>query len=228
MRWRIVATLAFALWAGLAARDARADAAAEDFARTGPFLRLGAAVGFENSSQLDRANALLPVLVARVLPGGATLGEAALDVEPLLGVSIGAGYRVHPRLALEGAFDWAEGDLSLDLIVSTLLGGTQSLRLPLGTLRVWSVTGDLKGYLLTGRIQPYAVVGLGAMQWTLGERTTGIAADATSFAPRLGGGFDVYLTRAILLNLDAGYLLGTGDLDGEDAIMLRLGVGGRF
>jgi opacity protein-like surface antigen len=205
----------------------------EDLGRRGLSLRAGAAVGFESSGALDQINAVLPaVLNANLppgLPAGTVVTEARVDVDALIGVSLGVGYRWHPRFATDLAFDWARGDSDLDVTVVAPVQGVSTVQARFGTFTIWTLTGDLKGYLFTGRIQPYGVVGLGVMRQELGDFAGGAAdVSRTGFAPRFGGGIDVYLTRAVLLNLDAGYLLGTGDLDGENATTIRLGIGGRF
>ena len=215
------------------AQGARADA--PDFARPGPELRAGVTLGFENSRTLELVNSvLLPQLNAILptipnLPPGTTVTSAEIDLSTMAGVSLAAGYRAHPRLGFEGAFEWARGDLELSLGLSAPSFGASSSTQPIGEWDLWAVSANVKAYALTGRVQPYALFGLGVMGQELADTVgAGLAASLTAFLPRFGGGADVYLTEHLLLDANVQYLLGTGDLDGEDLILLRLALGYRF
>ena len=174
------------------AQDETGDA--PDYARRGFYVRAGAAVGFEDS----------------VPP------SSPADIDSMVGASFGVGYRAHPRLGIEGAFDWVRGD-----VMNRANGVT------VGSWELWAITADLKGYLATGIIQPYGAIGLGVQRQTVSIVLLQPGSEV-AFAPRFGGGIDVYLTESVGLNLDAGYLLGTGGLDNANAVTLRVGVIGRF
>lgn len=174
------------------AQDQTGDA--PDYARRGFYLRAGAAVGFEDS----------------VPP------SSPADVDSMVGASFGIGYRAHPRLGIEGSFDWMRGD-----VMNRANGVT------VGSWELWVLTADLKGYLATGIIQPYGAIGLGVQRQTVSIVLLQPGSEV-AFAPRFGGGIDVYLTDSVGLNLDAGYLLGTGGLDNANAVTLQVGVIARF
>ena len=218
----------------LAPTVSEADAARDDFARPGLSVRAGASLGFESSDDLAEVNSLLlPTLIALgPIPGappGTTIEAARIEARTLAGVSLGFGYRLHPNLALEAAFDWMRGDLDLDLTISAPLFGRVSQTVNMGKWELWTVTSDLKLFALTGRLQPYALVGAGVMGQKLSDTLgAGISESQTAFVPRFGGGLDLYLTKNVLLEAEAAYLLSTGDLDGNDFITLRLGLGFRF
>lgn len=194
------------------ATTARPDGEPAEYARAGAYLRFGPAIGFERSKLLADLNARI---------------SAQVEVDPLLGASLGLGWRLHPRLAVEGAFDWMRGRIDFTLPDRSPVPGT----LDIGTWTTWRLSADVKGYVATGIVQPYAAVGLGVMRQTRQVTEPAFAARSgteTGFAPRFGGGLDVHLMRHVALNVDAGYLLGTGDLDGADSTSLRVGVVGRY
>jgi opacity protein-like surface antigen len=137
------------------------------------------------------------------------------DIGTSLGFELRGGYRVLKYFAAEGQIDFLSGfrlrtgdpdvgDLEID-----------------GTV----FTANAKGYLPFERFQPYGLVGLGGMYarvrtaeavgticspgfygwWCSG--VYGQLEDGADFVARLGGGFDIFLTENIAINLDASYLL---------------------
>jgi hypothetical protein len=116
--------------------------AENEFDRSGLYVRGGVAAGYDVQSLV-------------------TLASSA-------GVGGAVGYRLHPRLAVEGQFEWL---------------GTQ----PLTTFSRWDFTGNAKAFLATGRFQPYFVAGMGYAN----------VAGVGSFLVRAGGGMDVYITENI-------------------------------
>ena len=205
------------------------------FARTGFQLRAGAAFAFEDSQALSDLNAsVLAALNANppaFVPPGTTFDVASLSADPAIGFTLGASQRFHPRFAAGVSYDWMRGDVAFQL-TATLPGqlGGRTVTQNVGTWTVWTATGDLRGYLFTNRIQPYGAIGLGAMGQTFVSTNARLAAgsDRTAFLPRFGGGVDIYLADVALINVDVGYLLGTGALDDSNAVSIRLGVAARF
>jgi opacity protein-like surface antigen len=141
------------------------------------------------------------------LPGDA-------DVEEPLGLNARAGYRMHPHLAAEGEFEWlSEADVEIS-------------GFDVGTIEAWTLTANGKAYPLTGRVQPFALIGLGAM---LAEAEGGGGSEVESgFAARFGAGVDVYITRNFLAAFDVSYVLPTGDLEDFDYVSIGWGLGYRF
>jgi opacity protein-like surface antigen len=205
------------------------------FARTGFQLRAGAAFAFEDSQALrDLNTSVLAALNANpppFVPPGTTFEVARLSADPAIGFTLGASQRFHPRFAAGVSYDWMRGDVEFQL-TATLPAqlGTRTVTQDVGTWTVWTVTGDLRGYLFTNRIQPYGAIGLGAMgqEFVSTHARAAAASDRTAFLPRFGGGVDIYLADAALINVDVGYLLGTGALDDANAVSIRLGVAARF
>jgi hypothetical protein len=128
--------------------------AENEFDRQGLYVRGGAASGFDVSTLL-------------VSSSGVGVGGAV-------------GYRLHPRLAVEGQFEWL-GD-------QTFGGFFQVSR--------WDFTGNAKAFLATGRFQPYFVAGMGY------ANVNGFG----SYLVRAGGGLDVYITRNVGLYIEAAYM----------------------
>jgi opacity protein-like surface antigen len=141
------------------------------------------------------------------------LSGVPVDVDPSLGLNARAGYRFHPHFAVEGHYEWTSG---FDVGAS---GGPDVLE-----LEGHAFTADAKGYLTTGRWQPFALVGLGFLYGELSDKVgAGFSADETAFAARFGAGFDTYLTENLAVTLDASYVVPTDDLDGFDYVSFGWG-----
>jgi len=127
---------------------------------------------------------------------------AAADQSDFIGYGFRAGYRLHPNVAAEMSFErYTEADL--DVLGTSVLD-----------IDGWSITANAKGYPLTGRFQPYGLLGLGALYLNAEDQLgLGFSDDQAAFALRFGGGVDAYVTKNIVLNVEASYLLPTGDLD---------------
>jgi opacity protein-like surface antigen len=140
-----------------------------------------------------------------------------VDVEVPPGLDARVGYRFHPRLAGEVQFQWfPKADIEF--------ADVKAMKLETLTL-----TGNAKGYLLTGRVQPFLLVGVGLMHFDAKDKLgLGLRAKGEGFAARFGGGVDVYLNRNFLLALDTSYVLPTGDVDGLDHVSFSLGLQYRF
>jgi opacity protein-like surface antigen len=143
---------------------------------------------------------------------------SGFDVDDPLGLNARAGYRFHPHIAGELEFEWLS---EADIDVSGF--GTAA------TIESFAFTANGKLYPLTGRFQPFGLIGLGLLSSEL-EDEVGIGAevDETEFAMRFGAGLDIYITRNFLGSLDFSYVLPTGDLDEVDYIRFGWGFGYRF
>lgn len=139
-----------------------------------------------------------------------------LDYNPAYGFNVWGGYRFHPNFA---------GELQLEYLNGFELQGLSPLDV---SSEIVTFTGNLKAYLLTGRWQPFALVGVGVNWHELDDGFTGVSEDWTDFAARFGGGIDCYLTESISLGVNAAYILPTGDLDGADYISVVAGAQYRF
>jgi hypothetical protein len=127
-----------------------------------------------------------------------------------------------------GGFDtqWTGGDL-----------GTGS-----DDIDIYAVTADIKGYLLTGRYQPYLLLGGGTLvtdtsvtnptgSLSFGQPRTRPVTQSRVFADfvlRFGGGIDVYATDHVVVNIGASYLLPAGEVNGVDLFTAGGGIEYRF
>jgi len=147
------------------------------------------------------------------------LGEAFDDNSSVdgLGVNGRLGYRCHSRYAAEVQAEWLDAD------------GIHGDRLN-GSAELLTVTANAKGYLLTGRYQPYVLVGGGAMTGKFRGRTAKGVVDETetALALRFGAGIDLYATRHVLGSLEVGYVLPFNDLSSVDYLWFGWGLQYRF
>ena len=120
------------------------------------------------------------------------------------------GARITPHFALEAHYEWMDD-------FETSIDGIE-----VAETRTQAMTGDVKGYLSTGRVQPYLSVGLGFLSAKSDDPVTTFQKTDTDFAARFGGGVDFYLNESFGLSIDSSYVVPTGDV--ED---LLLAVDGR-
>lgn len=182
------------------------DTNASDYARPGFYL----GIGVEGASYTKLADDLENALAA--------LGYVAtIDTDIGAGFNLYGGYRTHPNFALEAEFE---------MIPSTDL---DAFGIKFADLEAWAFTGNLKMLALTGKIQPFGVVGVGVFHGKLEDsRGVGIGASGSGFAARFGGGVDLYSTEKIALSARATYVLPTGDVEGLDYVSFGAGVQYRF
>ena len=148
-------------------------------------------------------------------------GVAALEdfkdqgsVDDSLGLDLRAGVRLHPHFATELAFQWIEGfDVSN--------GGN------LNEIEIWTLTGNVKAYLLTGQVQPFAMLGMGVME-SEKELIGGLVREDTVFVARLGGGLDFYASKNVVLVLEASYVLPAPSIEELKYLSLSWGFQYRF
>jgi len=148
--------------------------------------------------------------------------SGVLDSNNPVGLGVRVGYRFHPHLAAEIELQWYS-DMKIDFLVND--DTTKLLKLESLTL-----TGNVKGYLLTGRIQPFVVAGAGLMHFNAEDRLNlGIVkSKGDAFAGRFGVGIDFYINKNIVVVTEGGYVLPTGDADGLDYVFWSVGLQYRF
>lgn len=233
-------SLLFALVSGVlvltsASFASAADVDHEDYQRPGFYLLAAAAIGFENSEDLDDANDELDdVLDAFIqfeidsgnLPIGTT-GDGKLDADVMAGVNIAGGYRINPRVAVEGEFEWAKGDIDLEITLRPPGFEDFNDSTKFAEFSYWLLTANAKVFAFTGFIQPFALVGVGVMGQKL-EVDGAPDQDDTGAGFRFGGGADVYITRNIAVSTDFTYVLTAGDVKDNDVMSLNAGLLWRF
>jgi opacity protein-like surface antigen len=244
----------------------------EGYDRRGIYLGLSgsyARQNFSDSSVVDLVGGELQENL-RLLRGTPTKGNASTTPPADLGVytfglddvdddAFGymgrAGYRCHPyfstELQFEGLADF-DGSITEDE-APPANDVARKFDLELESL---VFTTNVKGHLLTGRTQPFVLVGMGFMRMESKARDTTpasnprpttpvssakckpnladpcLAAQASDitveFAMRFGGGLDFYLTEGVVMSAEASYLMPTGSLDGLDYYVFSLGLQYRF
>lgn len=232
----MVRTLALLLAIAFLAPAAGSAEEDETLARTGPYAGFGVVLGvdaFENvKDDVARNLARRPTCTNNVMATTRCvhrpLGPVPVDLGATGGLDGWIGYRVHPYLAVEAQAEWMSllGFKSNEQILGN--GLSRNLKLDIDTL---VVTANLKPYFLTGRIQPFALVGAGIMLEELGVRYDGFNDNEHhgDFAMRFGGGADYYATENVVLSIKGGYVLGFGTVADRDYVSVgMLGLSYRF
>jgi opacity protein-like surface antigen len=131
------------------------------------------------------------------------------------GADFRVGYRAHERAAAELQWEWTDR-------FDESIGGvtTREFR------DNWTLTLNGKVFALTGRWQPYALVGFG-LYHVNEEFETGPRADTDDHqndgVGRFGVGVDLYGDETIAINLEAAYVKGFGSLDDLDYVSFGWG-----
>ncbi len=216
--------------------------AQEDYARSGFYLGVAGSTGIftKLDDQLGYTREqCLPALVKSdpqlpyfdiLEPCPPEINEnVPIKADASLGVHARAGYRFHPRLAADAHIEYLAGS---EIAADTFRWQTDIVK-----MSVLTVTADLKGYLLTGMVQPFLIVGAGWMK-TYGKDTRinpavefgsdqgnptnpntripmadEIDVDDSGFVGRFGGGLDIYVTRHVSIGAGASYVLPFGSWD---------------
>ena len=187
-----VSLLAFAL-AGPAHSES-----GPDYGKTGPYVGLGFAMGFENFSGLG-------------------IGDF-VSFDPAYGFDAWGGYRFHPNFSTELQLEYLNG-YHTDVFAPLSASG-QSV----------TFTGNLKYYILTGRIQPFLLAGVGLGWQSFDLNGVGNLESASGLAGRLGGGLDFYLTENIALQASTSYVFVRYGLNllGQQGDYVSLNLGAQF
>ena len=130
--------------------------------------------------------------------------------------NIRVGYRGNQWFALEAEFEWIQ-----EFEASSGGGERVEARTIIGGV-------NAKVYPMTGRFQPYGLVGVNGMNVRLEHRPTGLDVNGTDFAFRFGMGLDIYATRNIVVGLEGTYVWGVGDVLERDYGTIGGGILYRF
>ena len=140
-----------------------------------------------------------------------------VGVDDSPGFRVLGGYRAYPNFAAELDVDYLHG---FDVHVAEYGGAS---------VRGVATTLNGKGYLATGRVQPYGVAGLGGLYVAgLDSSLHDLLGLDHGFLGRFGGGLDVYATEHVVLNAEATYDLPTGDVASLRVVPVTLGAQYRF
>lgn len=134
------------------------------------------------------------------------------------GVKLLGGYRAHPRFGAELDVDYLHG-----FAVHDRRFGASS------RVRGVATTLDGKGYLATGRVQPYGVAGVGGLYVTgLDASLQNLLGSHGGLVTRFGGGMDLYATDHVVVNAEATYDLGAGNVSSLRFVPVTLDAQYRF
>lgn len=144
-------------------------------------------------------------------------GAPAFEVTDGMSGDITVGYRIHERVAVDGQFTF------------TGLGDVKVNDRTISQFEHYALTVNSRIYLLTGRIQPYAVGGIGFQTAEIDTKfIAAVKHRSTGVAFRVGGGVDFYVTDRFAFTTAATYLVGLGSVDAFDTLQGRAGVMFRF
>jgi opacity protein-like surface antigen len=224
MRW-LVAGVALAAFTALAPQPARAsdeeeasetaeagagEAAAEESETEGesPGDEEGAESGGYGGTGIYSTHHALFALANITRDGGASNNDT-------LGADFRIGYRAHARAAAELQFEWTDR-------FNESIGGVTTRQFHDN----WTLTLNGKLFALTGRWQPYALVGFGA--YHVNEKITagpsiGDRSHDNDGVGRFGAGIDLYGDETIAINLEAAYVKGFGGLIEHDYVSFGWG-----
>ena len=124
------------------------------------------------------------------------------------GIALRGGFRFLDRFALEVGYDYSD-DFEFDNDIDV-------------SLQAFTVNG--KFYPLTGRFQPYGLVGAGLLDGEINE----VDFDETSTFYRAGIGIEAYIVRWLPVFFEVDYKVPGGDLDELNYSTTQLGVLFRF
>lgn len=148
------------------------------YAREGTYLGLGAQFALENFDKDPPVN----------VPGSST----DLSADDGGGIEMRVGYRLHSRIAAEALFQYYWGFEVRDK-AGDLAGQNDKFD-------GWTLTANAKLYPLLGRIQPYALAGVGGIVFN--EKK----GHDSGFVARLGGGVDLYISDRVVVDVEIAYL----------------------
>lgn len=189
----------------------------DDYERAGWFggVRIGSATEFVDEGREEKSvRDAFATDVKFVMDSGNTSA----------GFGLVAGRRCNDRFSVEINIEWV--DKFSGKIIRTDNGKVAAKV----TFAPITGTVNLKGYLLTGRYQPYGLFGVGLMAIDSVTKTETLASEQTTglVALRFGAGIDYYLTRNWVLNAELDYIYSATDIQTLDYLSLGFGVSYRF
>jgi opacity protein-like surface antigen len=170
---------------------------APDYAAVGPYLGIGGNYAIQNFQDHGPGN----------------VGNSA-------GFHVRGGYRVHPYVAVEALYEYFSEFDNDGRAKFSNLDQTDHYD-------GWAVTANVKGYMLTGRWQPYALLGLGYVDIN-GHNVVDKSGPGNGFEMRFGLGMDACITEHVAIGPEVAYVLPFDDANNMDLITVALGLRYKF
>ena len=139
---------------------------------------------------------------------------ASADFDEAFGLDLWGGYRLNRILGLEGQFTYLEGF------------DTQVLGVDVD-FTIVAVTANAKLFALAGRIQPFALIGVGVGYYEA-NIAGGFSVDESDAIIRVGGGVDLYFLDGFAFVAGVDYVITTGDIKDADILQLKFGLQHQF
>ncbi len=172
--------------------EAEEEESTAKYDRNGPYLMVGGGYSFENFK-----------------------GSSSLNIDDSPNVIASAGWRIHPRAAVELGFEWNEG-------FDTKLAGVGV------ELETYLAVVGMKFFAMTGRFQPFLHPSIGVMEVNF-DISGGGSASRTTPVLRGGGGIDIYVTENLFVTLSVSYVLALrSEVNDIQYIPISAAVGWRF
>lgn len=124
------------------------------------------------------------------------------------------GYRLMERVAIEGQFELLH-EIAIHQNVPS--GNARS------DATFLTATGNVKGYLLTQRFQPYLLGGVGYGHSEIDPPGSGTSDRDNGLVARFGVGTDFYVTDSLGLMTELAYVLPTGGVSDFDNLVIGFG-----
>jgi opacity protein-like surface antigen len=132
------------------------------------------------------------------------------------------GRRCHSRFSVEFEMEWLD-DFAGEVVNKR--DGTARSDIKFSTI---AGTINTKGYLLTGRVQPFVLVGVGAMSVRGDAKDSGsgvkTSQDDGHLVARFGGGIDFYVNRHWVVSGQADYVYSATNLESTNYISVGFGA----
>lgn len=198
---------------------ARGETPRSEFDRRGWMVGLNAGYGLPSPDFNDKEEDSLN----KVLPGF----DVSLDGNNGSGVvTTRGGYRCGRWFSVELGVEWLS-PIDRDIVTSSQ-GKISSVEIdPI------YISSNVKGYLLSGRYQPFVTLGAGALNIksvttsVLGPPTK-IVNNFTAVALRMGGGIDIYVTKNFVFDLELSYVLPVSTITNYQYLSIGAGLLYRF
>jgi len=133
------------------------------------------------------------------------------------GLHARAGYRIVPNFAIEALYEWMS-EFDEDSFPGIKTKNHYS---------AWAITLNAKGYLLTGRWQPYLVYGLGYIDVN-GHNVQNNTGTGEGLDMRFGIGMDANINENIAIGPEVAYVLPFQEAANFDMVTVALGIRFKF